>query len=171
VVTNCTNNYGPYQFPEKLIPVAIDRLQRREGVPVYGDGRNVRDWLYVRDHCEALFEVFDKGMPGETYCIGGEAESSNLEIVEKLCDLYDELTGVAAGESRNLIEFVADRPGHDFRYAMDIAKITTELDWTPSVDLDDGLRRTVVWYLENQDWVEAVRSDDHVGFRERWYRR
>jgi dTDP-glucose 4,6-dehydratase len=156
VITNCTNNYGPYQFPEKLIPVVIDRIQRREPIPVYGDGRNVRDWLFVGDHCDALVNVFERGEAGETYCIGGEAEVSNLELVEMLCDLYDELTDAEAGQSREFIGFVADRPGHDFRYAMDISKIRNELGWSPSIDLKNGLRKTVGWFLENQSWVQAV---------------
>jgi dTDP-glucose 4,6-dehydratase len=160
VITNCTNNYGPYQFPEKLIPVVIDRIQRRKPIPVYGDGQNVRDWLFVGDHCDALVNVFEGGQAGETYCIGGEAEVSNLELVEMLCDLYDELTGAEAGQSRRLIGFVADRPGHDFRYAMDISKIRNELAWSPSVDLNNGLRKTVEWYLENQTWVQAVLSHE-----------
>lgn len=149
VITNCTNNYGPYQFPEKLIPVVIERLRHRDRIPVYGDGSNIRDWLYVRDHCDALSIVFERGTTGETYCIGGETERSNLELVEALCDLYDDLTGNAAGSSRELIEFVSDRPGHDFRYAMDISKIRRELGWSPSMDFGEGLRHTVVWYLEN----------------------
>ncbi|MEA2000492.1 MAG: dTDP-glucose 4,6-dehydratase [Actinomycetota bacterium] len=160
VITNCTNNYGPYQFPEKLIPVVINRIQHQEPIPVYGDGQNVRDWLYVGDHCEALVKVFERGVTGETYCIGGEAEVTNLDLVEMVCDLYDEMTGAAAGRSRRLIEFVADRPGHDFRYAMNITKMREELDWLPSVDLDEGLRKTVGWYLENQPWVEAVLRDE-----------
>lgn len=162
VITNCTNNYGPYQFPEKLIPVVIDRLTRREPIPVYGDGKNVRDWLYVRDHCIALATVFEQGTTGETYCIGGEAESSNLELVERLCDIYDDVNGDAGGSARSLIEFVSDRPGHDFRYAMDITKIRDELGWSPSVDLERGLRRTVEWYLANQDWVTTVLGDEHT---------
>ncbi len=171
VITNCTNNYGPYQFPEKLIPVVIDRLQRRHAIPVYGDGSNVRDWLHVEDHCNALINVFEHGVTGETYCIGGEAEVSNLELVEKLCDLYDELTGGEGGTSRDLIDFVTDRPGHDFRYAMDIAKIRNDLGWAPSVELDSGLRRTVSWYLDNQPWIDTVLSRDHSSFQERWYTR
>ena len=171
VITNCTNNYGPYQFPEKLIPVAIDRLTRQEPIPVYGDGSNVRDWLYVRDHCAAIAAVFDNGRAGETYCVGGEAESSNIDLIGRLCDIYDDLTSREVGLSRSLIEFVTDRPGHDFRYAMDIGKIRRELGWSPSVDLDVGLRQTVEWYLTNKDWVEAVLSADHNAFQERWYQR
>jgi dTDP-glucose 4,6-dehydratase len=170
VITNCTNNYGPYQFPEKLIPVTIDRLSHQSPIPVYGDGSNVRDWLYVADHCEALFEVYRRGTAGETYCIGGRSEVTNLDLVNRICDIYDDLTERSAGTSRNLIEFVTDRPGHDFRYAMDISKISSKLGWAPSVDQDEGLRKTVKWYLENQGWVEAVRNDDHDQFQERWYK-
>ena len=169
VITNCTNNYGPYQFPEKLIPVTIDRLSHQNQIPVYGDGSNVRDWLYVADHCEALFTVYSRGTAGDTYCIGGRSEVTNLDLVNRICDIYDDLTEQSAGTSRNLIEFVTDRPGHDFRYAMDISKIGAELGWAPSVDQDEGLRKTVKWYLENQGWVEAVRNDDHDQFQERWY--
>ncbi|MCL1594882.1 MAG: dTDP-glucose 4,6-dehydratase [Actinomycetia bacterium] len=171
VITNCTNNYGPYQFPEKLIPVVIDRLQRREQIPIYGDGSNVRDWLYVEDHCDALIEVFNRGAPGETYCIGGETEMSNLDLVEALCDIYDEVSGRDVGSSRGLIDFVTDRPGHDFRYAMDITKIRDDLGWSPSVDIFTGLRSTVGWYLGNQSWVDAVQSDEHDTFQGRWYTR
>ena len=171
VITNCTNNYGPYQFPEKLIPVTIDRLSKGQPIPVYGDGRNVRDWLYVEDHCEAIYTVFRRGAKGETYCIGGESELTNLELVGQVCDIYDELNGRPTGTSRELIEFVSDRPGHDFRYAMDITKIRSELGWIPSVDAVNGLTRTVAWYRENQDWVDAVLNEDHAQFQERWYQK
>lgn len=171
VITNCTNNYGPYQFPEKLIPVVIDRLQQRQPIPIYGDGSNVRDWLHVEDHCSALVDVFEHGKSGETYCIGGESEASNLELVEKLCDLHDELSGNDVGASRDLIDFVTDRPGHDFRYAMDITKIHDDLGWTPSIGLDSGLHATVSWYLDNQPWIDTVLSRDHSSFQERWYTR
>ncbi len=170
VLTNCTNNYGPYQFPEKLIPVVIDRLRKRQPIPVYGDGCNVRDWLYVRDHCEAIISVFERGRTGETYCIGGETESSNLTLVEKLCDIFDRLNGNSSS-SRQLIEFVADRPGHDFRYAMDITKIRRELGWSPSVDLETGLGSTVQWYMDNEPWINAVLSHEHDTFQQRWYNR
>ena len=169
VITNCTNNYGPYQFPEKLIPVTIDRLQNDQSIPVYGDGSNVRDWLYVRDHGEAIGRAFREGVSGETYCVGGEAELTNLELVGKLCDIYDEMKGREQGTSRELIEFVTDRPGHDFRYAMDISKIRTELGWSPSVNIDEGLERTVGWYLDNQAWIDAVTNEEHTQFQQRWY--
>lgn len=171
VITNCTNNYGPYQFPEKLIPVTINRLSKGLPIPVYGDGTNVRDWLYVDDHCEAIYAVFSRGSGGETYCIGGESELTNLELVSQICDIYDELSGRPIGSSRELIEFVTDRPGHDFRYAMDITKIRTELNWAPSVDTTSGLTRTVAWYRDNQKWVDAVLSEEHIQFQERWYQK
>lgn len=125
----------------------------------------------MRDHCEAIVRVFEQGRTGETYCVGGETESSNLTLVEKLCDLFDKLRGNASGSSRGLIEFVSDRPGHDFRYAMDITKIRNELDWSPSVDLETGLGQTVQWYLDNEVWIDAVLDDEHNSFQERWYTR
>lgn len=156
VITNCANNYGPYQFPEKLIPVVIQSVVRRRAIPVYGDGMNVRDWLYVGDHCEALWQALTRGRTGETYCIGGGNEWPNRRIVELICDLVDELQPNLGGDSRRLIEFVADRPGHDRRYAIDSTKIRTELGWTPAHDFREGMRRTVGWYLERQDWVAEV---------------
>jgi dTDP-glucose 4,6-dehydratase len=156
VITNCSNNYGPYQFPEKLIPVVIQSLLARKPVPVYGDGLNVRDWLYVRDHAEALWQVLTRGRTGETYNIGGRNEWPNLRIVEVICDLVDELAPHLGGHSRQLITFVKDRPGHDRRYAIDASKIERELGWTPAYSFEHGLRETVRWYLENQNWVQAV---------------
>jgi dTDP-glucose 4,6-dehydratase len=156
VITNCSNNYGPYQFPEKLIPVAIQSLLARKPVPVYGDGLNVRDWLYVRDHAEALWTVLTRGRIGETYNIGGHNEWANIKIVELICDLVDELRPDPDGNSRKLIEFVKDRPGHDRRYAIDATKIKTELGWTPAHKFEQGIRETVRWYIDNQDWVKAV---------------
>lgn len=169
VVTNCTNNYGPYQFPEKLIPVVITRALAGEVVPVYGRGENVRDWLFVEDHCDALALVFEKGQRGETYCIGGEAEAKNLDLVQLLLDEVDRARGLPVGQSRGLIRFVKDRPGHDLRYAMDIGRIKAELGWKPSVTLEEGIRRTVRWYLENQAWCERARSGAHKEFEKLWY--
>lgn len=169
VLTNCTNNYGPYQFPEKLIPMAVTRALKRESVPVYGKGDNVRDWLFVEDHCRALAQVFDRGRANTTYCIGGEAEISNLDLVHLVLDSLDRHMGNDAGGSRALIEFVGDRPGHDFRYAMDISLIGSELGWAPSVTLRQGIDLTVSWYIENQEWVRSVESDDHHGFQRSWY--
>jgi dTDP-glucose 4,6-dehydratase len=156
VITNCSNNYGPFQFPEKLIPVVIQSILARKPVPVYGDGMNVRDWLYVRDHAEALWTVLNKGKIAETYNIGGHNEWANLRIVELICDIIDEFAPQLGGNSRKLISFVTDRPGHDRRYAIDAAKIQRELGWTPAHRFEDGIRETVRWYLDNQAWVKAV---------------
>ena len=156
VITNCSNNYGPYQFPEKLIPVVIQSVLARKPVPVYGDGMNVRDWLYVRDHAEALWTVLQRGKSGETYNIGGHNEWANIRIVEVICDLIDELKPELGGKSRSLITFVKDRPGHDRRYAIDAAKIQQELGWTPAHQFEQGIRETVRWYVENQQWVQTV---------------
>jgi dTDP-glucose 4,6-dehydratase len=159
VITNCSNNYGPYQFPEKLIPVVIQSLIARRAIPVYGDGMNVRDWLYVGDHAEALWQVLQKGRDGETYNIGGRNEWPNIRIVEILCDLIDELRPDLGGNSRSLITFVKDRPGHDRRYAIDCTKIERELGWTPAYTFERGIRETVIWYLAHQDWVRQVQQE------------
>jgi dTDP-glucose 4,6-dehydratase len=156
LITNSSNNYGPYQYPEKLIPVAIQSLLARQPVPVYGDGQNVRDWLHVDDHVRGLWLVLNGGRAGETYNIGGGQEMANLQLVGRLCDLVDELRPDLGGGSRKLIRFVEDRPGHDRRYAIDATKITRELGWRPSRTLEEGLRQTVAWYLEHQAWVKAV---------------
>jgi dTDP-glucose 4,6-dehydratase len=156
VITNCSNNYGPFQFPEKLIPVVIQSVMARKQVPVYGDGMNVRDWLYVEDHAEALWVVANKGRLGETYNIGGHNERANLHIVHLICDLIDEMSPQLGGESRKLITFVKDRPGHDRRYAIDATKIKNELGWVPAHKFEEGIRKTVRWYLDNQAWVKQV---------------
>jgi len=156
VITNCSNNYGPYQFPEKLIPVVIQSILARKPVPVYGDGMNVRDWLYVLDHADALWVVLARGKLGETYNIGGHNEWANLRIVELICDLVDEMSPGSGGDSRKLITFVKDRLGHDRRYAIDATKIRKELGWTPAHQFEGGLRETVRWYLDNQAWVKTV---------------
>ncbi|MGA2686141.1 MAG: dTDP-glucose 4,6-dehydratase [Verrucomicrobiota bacterium] len=156
VITNCSNNYGPFQFPEKLIPVVIQSVLARQPVPVYGDGLNVRDWLYVRDHAEALWLVLTHGKSGETYNIGGHNEWANLRIVELICDLIDELAPKLGGDSRQLISFVKDRPGHDRRYAIDATKIKNELGWTPAHKFEQGIRETIQWYLDHQAWVTTV---------------
>jgi dTDP-glucose 4,6-dehydratase len=159
IVTNCSNNYGPYQFPEKLIPLMILNIQEARELPVYGDGANVRDWLYVIDHCEALLTVLEKGLPGETYLIGGGAEKRNIEIVELLCDLLDlHLDRSTPPRSRDLIRFVTDRPGHDYRYAIDASKIGAQLGWQPRFPFEDAIEATVRWYLDHMDWVGAIRS-------------
>ena len=156
VITNCSNNYGPFQFPEKLIPVVIQSVLTRKTIPVYGDGMNVRDWLYVRDHAEALWTVLHRGRLGDTYNIGGHNEWANLRIVELICDTIDEFAPQLGGGSRKLITFVKDRLGHDRRYAIDASKIQRELGWTPAHKFEDGIRETIRWYLDNQEWVKRV---------------
>jgi dTDP-glucose 4,6-dehydratase len=156
VISNCSNNYGPYQFPEKLIPVIIQNLVNRKALPVYGDGMNVRDWLYVRDHAEALWQVLTRGKSGETYNIGGNNEWANIHIVQIICDLVDETKPDLGGKSRSLITFVKDRPGHDRRYAIDATKIKNELGWSPALTFEQGIRLTVQWYLQNQEWIKQV---------------
>jgi dTDP-glucose 4,6-dehydratase len=158
VITNCSNNFGPYQFPEKLIPVVIQSVLERSPVPVYGDGMNVRDWLYVLDHVEALWQVLTRGRNGELYNIGGQNEWPNIRIVETICDLVDELAPELGGGSRSLITFVKDRPGHDRRYAIDAGKIGRELGWIPTHTFERAIRQTVQWYLDHQAWVRTVLS-------------
>ena len=159
LVTNCSNNYGPYQFPEKLIPLIINSAIRGNSLPVYGDGMNIRDWLYVEDHCEAIRLVLERGKPGETYNIGGYSEKANMEIVRTLCRILDELRPREDGISyEEQITFVKDRPGHDRRYAIDASKIQKDLGWKPKNTFESGIKRTVRWYLDNQEWVEDVLS-------------
>jgi dTDP-glucose 4,6-dehydratase len=161
LVTNCSNNYGPYQFPEKLIPLMILNAVEGKPLPVYGDGQNVRDWLFVEDHCRAITSVLEKGRLGETYNIGGDSERSNLQVVHAICDLVDEQLGRKPGHARSSIRYVQDRPGHDRRYAIDATKIQSELSWTPSVAFEEGLRATVGWYLSEKSWVQRVSSGDY----------
>jgi dTDP-glucose 4,6-dehydratase len=157
LITNCSNNYGPYQFPEKLIPVVILKALRGEPIPVYGKGENVRDWLYVEDHCRALIAVVARGRVGETYNIGGDNEMQNIELVRLLCSILDELQPRSDGHSYvEQITFVTDRPGHDLRYAIDATKIQIELGWTPQFDRESGMRSTVQWYLDRQDWWQPI---------------
>lgn len=158
ITTNCSNNYGPLQFPEKLIPLMILNCLERKPLPVYGRGLNVRDWLYVEDHCEGIRRALESGTPGETYLFGGRSERTNLEMVHAICDAVDALTGKAHGSSRELVTFVPDRPGHDLRYAVDPSKAERDLGWKQSCDLSDGLRRTVRWYLDNQTWTSEITS-------------
>ncbi len=160
LTTNCSNNYGPLQFPEKLIPLMISKALAGEPLPVYGDGKNVRDWLYVGDHCSAIRTVLARGTPGEVYNVGGNSERQNIEVVNTLCRILDELAPAGAPYAR-LITYVTDRPGHDRRYAIDARKIARELGWEPSVAFEDGMRRTVQWYLDNADWVKAVQSGEY----------
>jgi dTDP-glucose 4,6-dehydratase len=165
IVTNCSNNYGPFQFPEKLIPLITLKALRGEPLPVYGRGENVRDWLYVDDHVSALLTVLERGQPGETYLVGGRSERQNLEVVRTICHILDELRPRAGAPRETLIEFVADRPGHDFRYAIDPTKIEAELGWRAAESFESGLRRTVHWYLGNEPWWSAVLSGRYRGER------
>ncbi len=157
LITHCSNNYGPYHFPEKLIPLSIVNILLGKPLPIYGDGRQVRDWLYVADHCRAIAQVLQQATPGSTYNIGGEAEVDNLTLVERLCDLMDTLgSDLPQSSARCLITFVKDRPGHDRRYAMDISRIRQDLGWQPTVTLDQGLERTITWYLSHRDWWQPL---------------
>jgi len=170
LVTNCSNNYGPYQFPEKLIPVVILNALQGKPLPIYGKGDNVRDWLYVDDHARALRDVFERGTPGETYNIGGHNEKTNLEVVDALCALLDELRPRADGKSYlSQKTFVADRPGHDRRYAIDASKIGRDLGWQPQENFDTGLRKTVAWYLANDDWIQHVISGEYRNWMKKNY--
>jgi dTDP-glucose 4,6-dehydratase len=169
-ISNCSNNYGPYQFPEKLIPLIVLNALEGKSLPVYGDGKNVRDWLYVRDHCTAICRIMDAGPTGETYTVGGRCEMTNITVVQRLCDLADELSGpLASGPRRNLITFVKDRPGHDRRYAIDCSKLTNRLGWSPQESFDSGLRKTVEWYLSNREWVRQVRTGEYAEWIRRHY--
>jgi len=162
LTTNCSNNYGPYHFPEKLIPLCILKALQGQDLPIYGDGQQIRDWLYVVDHCMGIETVLDKGKIGETYNIGGWNEKTNLEVVHTLCDLLDELKPREDGKLyKEQITFVKDRPGHDQRYAIDATKISKELGWKPEETFETGIRKTVQWYLDNQDWVANVQSGEY----------
>lgn len=166
IITNCSNNYGPYQFPEKLIPLIILAALAGKALPVYGDGKNVRDWLFVEDHCHALLEVLTRGQIGDKYNIGGNSEQSNIDVVRRICDILDELVPDSPHRPHHqLISFVPDRPGHDRRYAIDASKIRRALGWLPRVTFDEGLRRTIEWYLANRDWYEKVAQGDKAGER------
>jgi dTDP-glucose 4,6-dehydratase len=161
LTTNCSNNYGRFQFPEKLIPLIVLNALSGKPLPVYGDGQNVRDWLYVEDHCEAIRTVLHRGRVGQTYNIGGWNEKRNIDIVETICDIVDEMTGSRNPSRRGLITFVKDRPGHDRRYAMDASKIERELGWRPGETFETGIRKTVKWYLDNEEWVRDVTSGSY----------
>jgi dTDP-glucose 4,6-dehydratase len=165
VTTNCSNNYGPYQFPEKLIPLTIQNALAGKPLPVYGRGDNVRDWLFVDDHADALLLALDRGAPGETYNVGGRSERRNIDVVRAICALVDELAADGGPPRERLIKFVADRPGHDHRYAVDTAKIERELAWRPAETFATGLRKTVQWYLDNQQWCDRVQSGAYRGER------
>ncbi len=166
LITNCSNNYGPFHFPEKLIPLVTLKAISEQPLPVYGTGENVRDWLFVEDHATALTTVLAKGVAGETYLVGGNAERTNLEVVQAICDLVDERLGVPeAGVRRRLIEFVTDRPGHDLRYAIDSSKLQADLGWRPTVTFEEGLARTVDWYLANESWWRPIADGTYAGGR------
>ncbi len=169
-ISNCSNNYGPFQFPEKLIPLMILNALEGKSLPVYGQGRNIRDWLYVTDHCKAVWKIMQAGKRGETYNIGGRSELANLETVKQICDLLDEILPDKRQRPRSeLITFVKDRPGHDFRYAIDASKLENELGWVPEETFESGLRKTVQWYLDNKDWVERVKSGEHLAWVKQHY--
>jgi dTDP-glucose 4,6-dehydratase len=158
-LSNCSNNYGPYQFPEKLIPLIILNGLEGKTLPIYGDGRNIRDWLYVEDHCRAVWEIMKRGEPGNTYNIGGRGEMYNIDVVGMICDLLDDIEPLPNRRlRRDLIQFVKDRPGHDLRYAIDFSKLQRELGWEPSESFESGIRKTILWYMENPSWVERVKS-------------
>jgi dTDP-glucose 4,6-dehydratase len=169
IMSNCSNNYGSHHFPEKLIPLMINNILNNKPLPVYGKGENVRDWLFVEDHARAIDTIFHKGRPGEKYNIGGFNEWKNIDIVHLLCSIMDKKLERPAGESARLISYVKDRPGHDLRYAIDATKLNKELGWTPSLQFEEGLERTVEWYLDNQDWVRRVTSGDYQKYYDKQY--
>lgn len=169
VISNCSNNYGPNQFPEKLIPLMINNIRNKKELPVYGEGANIRDWLYVEDHAEAIDLIYHKGKDGETYNIGGDTELKNIDLVRTLCKVMDEKMGRLLGSSEELIRFVKDRAGHDHRYAIDFSKLKNELGWTPATDFKTGLAKTVDWYLANDAWIKRVIDGSYLQYYERQY--
>jgi dTDP-glucose 4,6-dehydratase len=171
LTTNCYNNYGPYQFPEKLIPLCIHNALAGKPLPIYGDGRQIRDWLYVEDHCSAIRCVLEKGTPGDTYNLGGWNEKTNLEVVHTLCGILDQLSPRSDGKSyKEQVVFVQDRPGHDRRYAIDATMVERELDWRPAETFETGIRKTIQWYLDNQTWVKNVTSGEYRNWLEKQYK-
>ncbi len=170
VISNCSNNYGPFQFPEKLIPLAINNIKNNKPIPVYGKGENIRDWLYVEDHARAIDLIFHKGRPGETYNIGGNNELRNIDLIYKLCEVMDKQLGRKPGTSAGLITFVKDRAGHDLRYAIDSCKLQKKLGWSPSLNFEEGLVKTVKWYLNNESWMNNVLSGDYEKYYEKQYK-
>jgi dTDP-glucose 4,6-dehydratase len=170
VISNCSNNYGPFQFPEKLIPLAINNIKNNKPIPVYGKGENIRDWLYVEDHARAIDLIFHKGKTGDTYNIGGNNELKNIDLIVLLCKIMDEQLGRKPGTSEKLITFVKDRAGHDLRYAIDSSKLQRELGWTPSLKFEEGLEKTVKWYLNNESWLKNVLSGDYEKYYHRQYK-
>ncbi len=169
-VSNCSNNYGPYQFPEKLIPVVILNCINKKPIPIYGDGLNVRDWLYVKDHCSAIYKILEAGVPGETYNIGGESEKNNLELVKTLCNIMNELYKQDGTDYNDLITFVKDRPGHDRRYAINCDKIKNELGWQISVNFKEGMEKTIKWYLAHRDWIENIITGNYLEWVDKNYK-
>jgi dTDP-glucose 4,6-dehydratase len=169
IITNCSNNYGPWQFPEKLIPLMILNAIEGKDLPVYGDGRQIRDWLHVSDHCSALIAIMDRGLVGQTYCIGGNNERENIEIVQTVCDLVDQRLDRPTGTARALIKHIKDRPGHDRRYAINATKLRRELGWTPRVDFRTALAEVVGWYATHQEWVATIKSGEYMNFYDRLY--
>jgi len=169
VISNCSNNYGSYQFPEKLIPLFIHNIKNKKSLPVYGKGENVRDWLWVVDHARAIDVIFHKGVVGETYNIGGFNEWKNIDLIKVMCRIMDKKLGRAEGESEKLITFVKDRAGHDLRYAIDATKLKKELGWEPSLQFEEGIEKTIDWYLENEEWLENVTSGDYQKYYEEQY--
>jgi dTDP-glucose 4,6-dehydratase len=170
IITNCSNNYGPFQFPEKLIPLMINNILNNKSLPIYGQGKNIRDWLYVQDHCTALLSALEKGIPGEQYNIGGRNEWHNIDIVKTICRIMDKkLNKSGKKASENLITFVTDRPGHDLRYAIDASKTERDLGWTPRETFESGIKKTVEWYLNNQTWMKNATSGDYLRYYDRMY--
>ncbi len=169
VISNCSNNYGANQFPEKLIPLVINNIKKNKAIPVYGKGENVRDWLFVKDHATAIDTVFHKGKAGETYNIGGNNEWQNIDLIKKICEISDSRLNRKKGESEKLITFVKDRAGHDLRYAIDSSKIATELNWKPSLTFEEGIEITISWYLENQAWLDNVLSGEYENYYKQQY--
>ncbi len=170
IVTNCSNNYGPYQFPEKLIPLFINNIRHKKALPVYGKGENVRDWLYVEDHARAIDVIFHRGRIAETYCIGGFNEWKNIDIIKLIIKTVDRLLGNPEGQSEGLIKYVTDRPGHDMRYAIDSRKLQSELGWEPSLQFEEGIEKTVRWYLDNQEWLDNITSGDYERYYDDMYK-
>ena len=169
VISNCSNNYGSYQFPEKLIPLFINNIRNNKPLPVYGKGENIRDWLYVEDHAEAIDIIFHNGKDGETYNIGGHNEWKNIDLIKVICKIMDKKLERKEGTSENLITFVKDRAGHDLRYAIDSSKLQKELGWKPSLQFEEGIEKTIDWYLENEEWLKNVTSGDYLKYYEKQY--
>lgn len=171
IISNCSNNYGPFQFPEKLIPLIILNALEGKSLPVYGDGQNIRDWLYVKDHCKAIWTIMTNGKIGDTYNIGGDNELKNIDVVEMICDILDKTVPKIKGykSRKELIKFVKDRPGHDMRYAIDFSKISRELDWFPSETFNTGLTKTIYWYLNNSEWINRIKSGEYKNWINKQY--